>query len=43
MAHKNYFFLHPHGWSCVHPTLETTVLEGPPIGSGNFTSYTTQK
>jgi len=32
--------LHSSALSCVHPTLETTVFEGPLISSGNFTSYT---
>lgn len=41
MAQKKKFFLHPNGLSYVHHTLETTILEGLFIGSGNFTSYTT--
>lgn len=42
-THIKNFFLHPSGLSYVYPTLETIILKSPFIGSGNFTSSTTQK
>lgn len=35
--------LHPNGLSLVYPTLESIILKSPFIGSGSFTSSTTQK
>lgn len=42
-THIENVFLHPNGLSCVYPTLESIILKSPFIGSGNFTSSTTQK